>query len=133
MEYLIDTQILIWYLEDDRRLSTKIYEILNKRENIIWVSQISFFEIAIKQTLGKLETFTVSMEYLFNQVKIDGFQILPLKNIHISAYKDIPLLSTHKDPFDRLILSTALSENIPIISADEKFKNYTSIIHLIEA
>ncbi len=59
MEYLIDTQILIWYLEDDRRLSTKIYEILNKRENIIWVSQISFFEIAIKQTLGKLETFTI--------------------------------------------------------------------------
>ncbi|MEA5258782.1 type II toxin-antitoxin system VapC family toxin [Arcicella aquatica] len=133
MEYLIDTQILIWYLEDDRRLSPKILEILSKRENIIWVSQISFFEIAIKKTLGKFETFTVSIEYLLNQVKMDGFQILNLKNTHITSYKDIPLLANHKDPFDRLLLATSLSEKITIISADEKFKNYTSIINLIEA
>lgn len=133
MEYLIDTQILIWYQEEDKRLSAEIYEILNNPKNIIWIGQVSIYEIAIKKAIGKFETFTISIEDLVEQIKIDGFQILHIKNSHLARYGDIPLLEIHKDPFDRLILATALSENIPVISSDEKFKNYTSIINLIEA
>jgi PIN domain nuclease of toxin-antitoxin system len=133
MEYLIDTQILIWYQEDNRRLSFEIYEILNNPKNIIWIGQVSIYEIAIKKAIGKFETFTISIEDLVEQIKIDGFQILQIKNSHLARYGNIPLLEIHKDPFDRLILATALSENIPVISSDEKFKNYTSIINLIEA
>lgn len=133
MEYLIDTQILIWYQEEDKRLSAEIYEILNNPKNIIWLGQVSIYEIAIKKVIGKFETFTISIEDLVEQIKTDGFQILHIKNSHIARYGDIPLLDIHKDPFDRLILATALSENIPVISSDEKFKNYTSIINLIEA
>jgi PIN domain nuclease of toxin-antitoxin system len=133
MEYLIDTQILIWYQEDNRRLSSEIYDILNNPKNIIWIGQVSIYEIAIKKAIGKFETFTISIEDLVEQIKTDGFQILAIKNSHLARYGDIPLLEIHKDPFDRLILATALSENIPVISSDEKFKNYTSIISLIEA
>lgn len=133
MEYLIDTQILIWYQEENRRLSAEIYEILNNPKNIIWIGQVSIYEIAIKKAIGKFETFTISIDDLVEQIKTDGFQILHIKNSHIARYGDIPLLEIHKDPFDRLILATALSENIPVISSDEKFKNYTSIINLIEA
>jgi PIN domain nuclease of toxin-antitoxin system len=133
MEYLIDTQILIWYQEENRRLSNEIYDILNNPKNIIWIGQVSIYEIAIKKAIGKFETFTISIDDLVEQIKTDGFQILHIKNSHIARYGDIPLLEIHKDPFDRLILATALSENIPVISADEKFKNYTSIINLIEA
>jgi PIN domain nuclease of toxin-antitoxin system len=133
MEYLIDTQILIWYQEEDKRLSAEIYEILNNPKNIIWIGQVSIYEIAIKKAIGKFETFTISIEDLVEQIKTDGFQILHIKNSHLARYGDIPLLEIHKDPFDRLILATALSENIPVISSDEKFKNYTSIINLIEA
>jgi PIN domain nuclease of toxin-antitoxin system len=133
MEYLIDTQILIWYQEENRRLSNEIYDILNNPKNIIWIGQVSIYEIAIKKAIGKFETFTISIEDLVEQIKTDGFQILHIKNSHLARYCDIPLLEIHKDPFDRLILATALSENIPVISSDEKFKNYTSIITLIEA
>jgi PIN domain nuclease of toxin-antitoxin system len=133
MEYLIDTQILIWYQEENRRLPVEIYDILNNPKNIIWIGQVSIYEIAIKKAIGKFETFTISIEDLIEQIKTDGFQILHIKNSHLAHYGDIPLLEIHKDPFDRLILATALSENIPVISSDEKFKNYTSIINLIEA
>ena len=133
MEYLIDTHILIWYMEEDRQLSSDIYEILTNPKNIIWIGQVSIYEIAIKKAIGKFETFTISIDDLVEQIKKDGFQIMHLKNSHLARYGDIPLLEIHKDPFDRLILATALSENIPVISADEKFKNYTSLINLIEA
>ena len=133
MEYLIDTHILIWYMEEDRQLSSDIYEILTNPKNIIWIGQVSIFEIAIKKAIGKFETFTISIDDLVEQIKKDGFQIMHVKNSHLARYGDIPLLEIHKDPFDRLILATALSENIAVISADEKFKNYTSLINLIEA
>ena len=133
MEYLIDTHILIWYMEEDRQLSSDIYEILTNPKNIIWIGQVSIYEIAIKKAIGKFETFTISIDDLVEQIKKDGFQIMHVKNSHLARYGDIPLLEIHKDPFDRLILATALSENIPVISADEKFKNYTSLINLIEA
>ena len=133
MEYLIDTHILIWYMEEDRQLSSDIYEILTNPKNIIWIGQVSIFEIAIKKAIGKFETFTISIDDLVEQIKKDGFQIMHVKNSHLARYGDIPLLEIHKDPFDKLILATALSENIPVISADEKFKNYTSLINLIEA
>ena len=133
MEYLIDTHILIWYMEEDRQLSLDIYEILTNPKNIIWIGQVSIYEIAIKKAIGKFETFTISIDDLVEQIKKDGFQIMHVKNSHLARYGDIPLLEIHKDPFDRLILATALSENVPVISADEKFKNYTSLINLIEA
>jgi len=130
MKYLIDTQILIWAIVDPNRLSNKTLLIL--QQNIILVSQITLFEIAIKQGIRKLPELNIAMSTLINYIKEDNFEILNIKNEHISAYSQIPLISDHKDPFDRLILATAFSENIPIISADEKFKHYQSIVQLIE-
>jgi PIN domain nuclease of toxin-antitoxin system len=67
------------------------------------------------------------------QAKSDNFVLLEISTAHISKYDFVPLIEDHKDPFDRLIIATALSENLPLISADEKFKNYDSVITLIEA
>ena len=99
--------------------------------NEILVSQVTLFELAIKQTIGKLPELDVPLEQVIALIKKDNFEILNIHNNHISAYCQIPLLNDHRDPFDRLILATAFSENIPIISADEKFTAYESIIHLI--
>ena len=130
MNYLIDTQIVIWALISPNKLSTSVREIL--QNNAIYVSQISLFEIAIKQKINKLPEFSMSINDTINRLLEDGFEILSLKEIHLVSYDSIPLLAFHKDPFDRLILATALSENIPIISADENFKLYSSQITLIE-
>ena len=131
MPYLIDTQIFIWAIVSPKKIGNNARTILEN--NAIWVSQISIFEIAIKQKIGKLPELTLSIESLVNQLYKDGFLFLPINNTHIVAYNSIPLLADHRDPFDRLILATALAENLPIISADARFSEYTPQIQLVEA
>lgn len=130
MAYLIDTQILIWSLSNPSKLSVSTKNQLENSE--IFVSQISLFEIAIKQKIGKLIEIDLNLSQLINQIESDGFEILPIKNTHISAYDQVLLFEHHRDPFDRLLLATSLSENLPIISADENFRFYTPQIQLIE-
>jgi len=124
MNVLIDTQILIWYQLYDPKLHANIYDLLTRFENTVYVSQISLIEIAIKQKIGKLPELDVSISTLASLIEQDGFVLLSLQTKHIEAYSMIPLFPEHRDPFDRLLLATALSENIPIISSDENFGLY---------
>ena len=132
MRYLIDTQILIWYQLNSPQLSDKSKKILLNPSNEIFVSQITLMEIVIKSKAGKLPELDISIEQLVKLIEYDDFEILEIKNEHIGKYSDIPLIPEHRDPFDRLILATAFHENIPLISADEKFKYYQELIHLVE-
>jgi PIN domain nuclease of toxin-antitoxin system len=129
MSYLIDTQILIWTLINPKKLIEQTKQILQNNE--IFVSHICLFEIAIKQKIGKLPELDMAIATLCDLIKQDGFTLLELKTKHIAAYTDIPLLPEHRDPFDRLLLATAFSENMPIISADENFVYYQPQIQLI--
>jgi PIN domain nuclease of toxin-antitoxin system len=124
MNYLIDTQILIWYQLNSGGLHKSNYDLLTDRKNNIFVSQISLFEIAIKQKIGKLPELDLSINDLVGLIERDDFNLLTLQNKHIEAYSQIPFLVNHRDPFDRLLLATALSENMAIMSADENFKSY---------
>ena len=133
MKYLIDTQIIIWILEDNRKLTSKIREIMRDKNNSFWLSKISLLEVGIKLKLGKLPDFIVSMEEFIKKINQSGVKIMQIEDNHIAAYQVLPLLDEHRDPFDRYILATSLSENIPIISSDEKFKMYIPLINLIEA
>lgn len=105
--------------------------ILRDPNHIKWVSQISFFEIAIKSKVSKLPFLAVPLQQLIQQAKEDGFRELPISNAHLAAYDRVPLFEQHRDPFDRLILATALAENWPVISADEKFRLYDGVVQLI--
>jgi PIN domain nuclease of toxin-antitoxin system len=127
IKYLIDTQILIWYQLNDRKLRADTLKLLKNRQNKIFVSQVTLFEIAIKQKLGKLPDLNISIDKLIETIEGDDFEILSIKDGHISSYDAIPLFDEHRDPFDRLILATALYENMPVISADEKFKLYDTV------
>ena len=101
-------------------------------DNLIFVPQICLYEIAIKQKLNKLPDFDISIIDLVIKIELIDFQIMSIKNEHIDAYNTVNLVEDHRDPFDRLIIATAFNENIPVISADEKFKNYQSQIQLID-
>lgn len=132
MRYLIDTQILIWYQLNSPRISPHVAEILLDVSNEILVSQITLFEISVKQKIGKLSELDVSIEEIVSVIQQDGFAVLNLENQHIANYDRIPLAQDHRDPFDRLIIATALSENVSLISADEKFRSYKEIVNLVE-
>lgn len=133
MKYLIDTQILIWFQLNDRQLKRNIRAILTDTNNQIFVSDITLYEIAIKQKINKLQELYANLNDIILVANEDKFKFLPISHTHLLVYGDVPLLSEHKDPFDRLIIAMAISENLPIISADEKFKLYTPLISLIEA
>ena len=77
MEYLIDTQIVIWSIISPNKLSVKVSKILQNHS--IGVSQVSFFEIAIKQKIGKLPELNISIEDLITRLLADNFEILPIK------------------------------------------------------
>ena len=130
MKLMVDTQILIWSLLDES-LSDGIRELLSDPDNDILIPQLCLYEIAIKQKIGKLPELTWPTYTIVHQLVQDGFELLPLKTNHIAAYEQVPLLPNHRDPFDRLLIATALAEQVPIISADEKFSLYVPLIDLI--
>ncbi len=129
MAYLIGTQVLIWALISPEKLSVAARDYL--QTSTIYVSVISLFGIAIKQKIGKLKDLPVSTDNLVEQLKRDGFELMPLTIRHIAMYDVIQLLDDHRDPFDRLILATALAEQISVISADEKFSRYRNVVEVI--
>lgn len=131
MEYLLDTQVVIWSLANSAKFSLAVREIL--QNHVIGISHASLLEIAIKQKVGKLPGVTMAIEELEKQLLGDGFQLIPINTSHISAYHSIPLFPDHRDPIDRLLLATALAENVPIISADEKFMRYPPLVTVIPA
>ncbi len=102
------------------------------QNNEIFVSQVSLFEIAIKQKIGKLPELPLTTALLAECIERDNFNLLPITINHIAAYDSIPLLENHRDPFDRLLLAIALSEDMPIISSDANFAHYKSHIQLVE-
>ena len=123
MEYLLDTHVFLWFIDGNSELSTKAKEIISNPENIKFVSIVSFWEIAIKL---KIEKIKIDMPFidLKNQALINGFQILPL------LFEDTRRLTTlqlhHRDPFDRMLISQALQNNLYIISKDPEFMKYTN-------
>ncbi|WP_412465505.1 type II toxin-antitoxin system VapC family toxin [Pedobacter sp. KLB.chiD] len=128
--YLLDTHCLLWFQENSPKIPEKVLDIIQNIENIIYFSQISLFEISIKQSLGKLPEFSVTVEDIYNQALLDGFTFLSIENSSIFNYNNVPLLNEHRDPFDRLLISSAIQQDATLLSADEKFKLYPTILQL---
>lgn len=122
MNYLIDTNILLWFSQNDSRL-TKEYksQILNINSGI-FVSMASLWEISIKFSLQKLK-LPVALEIYINDIKLKyDFQILPIKIEHI--IKQASLSFHHRDPFDRLIFAQSLVEEVEFLYSDKIFDLY---------
>lgn len=115
---LIDTHVLLWWLAEPERLKSSHLELLEDPENIVEVSVCSLFEITIKKSVGKL-TFEEQFEDVLSE---NGFDLLPIHFKHLTQYGE--LRQFHKDPFDRMLIAQAISEQIPMISYDSNFRKY---------
>ena len=129
--YLVDSHCLIWFQDNNPKIPNRVMGILQDPKNTILFSQISLFEITIKQRIGKLSQFTATIQEIFNQAVTDGFTFLPITNSHLFQYNNIPLYEQHRDPFDRLLLATALSEMATLLSADANFRLYNEIVEVV--
>ena len=121
MNYLLDTSILINATNDPSKINNNIKEILNNSNDKLFVSIISFWEITIKTSIGKLE-LSMKIDEIASKLILNGVQIVYLDLIHLIELSKLPLY--HKDPFDRLLIAQAMVENLTIITSDNKFKYY---------
>lgn len=116
--YLLDTNILLWWLGNDKWLKRGIKEIISAEENQIFVSVISFWEISVKNRLGKLPLRT----NLKTIIKESKFNILDITADHVLALNALPLY--HKDPFDRMLIAQAKTEKLKLVTSDSKIWKY---------
>ena len=126
MAYLLDTHTFLWFLEGNDQLSDSAKQAIEDRGQFKYVSIISFWEIAIKISLKKLDLTVPEKELKIHAIK-NGFEILPLTFDHTSGVVDLPLY--HRDPFDRMIISQALTENLTVITRDQYFDSYP--VHIL--
>lgn len=131
MRLLLDTQIFIWHALKPERIKAETYRMISDAANSVHLSHVSLYEIAIKQKLGKMPEFSLPVEQLEAFAAERNFKLLAIEVAHIAAYDRIPLLPEHRDPFDRLLLATALAENMPIVSADEHLPKYAPLVSVI--
>jgi len=121
MKVLLDTHAILWFFSDDEKLSVAARKNITNVSNDIYVSIASAWEIAIKISLGKLKV-EGGIEKYFSAVRDSGFFTFPIKKEYIEYLETLPY--HHRDPFDRMLISTAIKEGISIVSTDKSFDDY---------
>lgn len=122
MRLLLDTAALIYAAEAPQQFSKRAAAALENPENILELSAISLAELAIKAALGKLTLSDTDVRQVIEDLNI---RVLPYTAEHAFQLFSVPL--HHGDPFDRQIIAQALSEDIPVVSPDQKFKLYEGL------
>jgi len=122
---LIDTQSFIWFVENDPQMSVSVRSIMEDEKNNLFISIASLWEIVIKSSLGKL-TLKKEVTDIISNVTKNGFSILQIKPQHLITLHKLEY--HHKDPFDRIIISQAITENMQTVSSDEKFCAYEIVV-----
>ncbi len=123
MKYLLDTHALLWALAEPHKLSQRVREILESPYVQVVVSAVSFWEISMKYAKGKLVLSGITPEDIIQASRQMGLDIMPLSAEVCATYHQLNA-TYHKDPFDKMLLRIAKSENMPLISNDQLIKLY---------
>lgn len=128
MKLLLDTHIFLWFIMGSPHLSAEARALIEEGRNRKFISVASLWEIAIKSSIGKL-TLSSSFEQLIpQQLSLNGFELLPLEIAHLAKVATLPF--HHRDPFDRLLIAQAITEEMPLVSSDSAFDAYTDVPRL---
>lgn len=122
--YLLDTHVLLWFLNDAPLLPVNIKKLIGKsKETIVFVSIASFWEMAIKDSKGKLTLAQPIPDIMKLCSETLDMTVLNIRDVHLETLRTLPWV--HKDPFDRLMISQAISEKLTLISADQSIAGYS--------
>jgi PIN domain nuclease of toxin-antitoxin system len=127
--YLLDSHTFVWAKEAPQRLRKEAFRALAAAENQLFVSVATLWELGIKASKGKLPSYAHMLSYgpsaLEQALRESRFQLLQIELGHVvTAYN---LLRHHDDPFDRLLIAQALTENLPIVTGDNVFRRYAGV------
>ncbi|MBO3739631.1 type II toxin-antitoxin system VapC family toxin [Actinoplanes flavus] len=117
MSLLLDTHVVLWWLTDDPTLSAEIKERLD-HEPDVYISPATIWEVAIKQSLGKLE----KPADLPERIRDSGFRHLNITAEHGIVAGRLPLI--HRDPFDRMLIAQAKVEHLTLVTRDAHIHKY---------
>ena len=118
MNLLLDTHTLIWALEDNPSLSALARVAIVDGENMVFISAVSVWEISIKKALGKLE----APDTLLDEIERIRFTPLDITLEHADRAGKLPAI--HMDPFDRMLIAQAQSEQLTLITRDAEIQKY---------
>jgi PIN domain nuclease of toxin-antitoxin system len=124
MRFLLDTQVMLWWLLDDPRLGCDTRGLLDSSPCVLSVASI--WEVAIKHRLGKLAVTPAAFR---DQSLAAGAALLPVLDEHVIETAQLPLL--HHDPFDRLLIAQARVEGLMAVSSDGHWPAYDVSLHRV--
>ena len=120
---LLDTHALVWYADDAPRLPGKIKAQLDDDRSELYVSTVSFWELATLTNVGRI-ALEPSLGQWFARIRRGNFHFLAINDAHLLAYAALPSVKDHRDPFDRLLIAQAVVENLTLVSRDGHFASY---------
>lgn len=124
MRLLLDTQIFLWWLADDRRLTAPSRDAIRNPENDVYLSAASVWEIVIKRAFGRLRIPEPASAAALRL----GLQPLPITFEHAEITAELPPL--HNDPFDRLLMAQARAESLTLMTHDPAIRTYPGLTFL---
>lgn len=121
MRLLLDTHALLWWVANHPNLSAAADQALNSPTNEVFVSAASAWEVTTKARLGKLVAGPLAHDFV-GEVRRQGFHPLPITLDHGQRAGNLP--GPHRDPFDRMLIAQAQTENLVLLSNEELFDAY---------
>jgi PIN domain nuclease of toxin-antitoxin system len=119
---LLDTHVFLWSKANDRRMSSSAWGMLRDPNNQLYLSAISVVEMAIKTAIGKLTLDIPLADLVLSGMKDAGIIEVELRSAHGIRLATLP--QHHRDPFDRLLVATALEESLILLTNDAEIRKY---------
>jgi len=124
MKYLLDTHYVLWTLFEPTRINIEIKKIFEDNNITKYVSGITLWEISLKYSVGKLELEGSNPDEIYEKIEESGFKLLQIENYLFSSYYNLSKKDDHKDPFDRMLIWQAISNDFILITNDKKIEQY---------
>ncbi len=121
--YMMDTCAFLWYIETSRRLPVALRELIDNSKDM-FISQVTLWEIAIKQTVRKID-LDMNIYELEKRCSENRITILPIETAYFERIKQLPLI--HRDPFDRMIIATAIEKKLTLLTCDSNIMKYEEV------
>lgn len=124
MDLLLDTHIFLWFFDGDQRLSEKAKNAIMNPQNNKLVSILSLWEFSIKKRLNKMDTKN-DLDRVLYLIDSNDFRLLNLTTNHCKPLLSLPF--HHKDPFDRMLIAQAITEDLTFVTQDQDILLYKEV------
>lgn len=122
MRVLLDTHAFLWWVDDAPELTREARKTIASAGNECFLSVASCWEMAIKASIGKLKLAQAVERFIPEQLAANGFRLLEVDFRHVARVEVLPF--HHRDPFDRLLVTQAVSEKMAVVSSDAALDSY---------